>query len=203
MSYPPTGGLDPADPPTQTTSATGMGQGLMVIQAYPGRHRTAQTPGSLHMHVLVCICSNHGAFCTSVLDTNPCGVGGGSGRGEDLLKRGGGGGLGREGVPGGGPPTPARTYPTHRETEHLLQNEQLSTCICHVVCCKQWKFIVACQFRVPTSHQCTTTTTKRDIHSLMSNDSDQSELDSPELEAPSVVELELEPDDGDELESLP
>ena len=51
-----------------------------------------------------------------------------------------------------------------------------------------------------------TTTTKRDIHHLMPNDSDlscQSELDSPELEPPSVVELELEPDDDDEPESLP
>ena len=40
----------------------------------------------------------------------------------------------------------------------------------------------------------------------MPNDSDlscQSELDSPELEPPSVVELELEPDDDDEPESLP
>ena len=40
----------------------------------------------------------------------------------------------------------------------------------------------------------------------MPNDSDlscQSELDSPELEPPSVVELELEPDDDDKLESLP
>ena len=57
------------------------------------------------------------------------------------------------------------------------------------------------------SHQYTTTTTKRDIHHLMQNDSDlscQSELDSPELEPPSVVELELEPDDDDDKpESLP
>ena len=40
----------------------------------------------------------------------------------------------------------------------------------------------------------------------MSNDSDlscQSELDLPELEPPLVVELELEPDDDDEPESLP
>ena len=40
----------------------------------------------------------------------------------------------------------------------------------------------------------------------MPNDSDlscQSELDSPELGTPSVVELELEPDDDDEPESLP
>ena len=40
----------------------------------------------------------------------------------------------------------------------------------------------------------------------MPNDSDlscQSELDSPELEPPAVVELELEPDDDDESESLP
>ena len=40
----------------------------------------------------------------------------------------------------------------------------------------------------------------------MPNDSDlscQSELDSPELELPSVVELELEPDDDDKPESLP
>ena len=40
----------------------------------------------------------------------------------------------------------------------------------------------------------------------MPNDSDlscQSELDSPELEPPSVVELELEPDADDEPELLP
>ena len=37
----------------------------------------------------------------------------------------------------------------------------------------------------------------------MTNDSDQSELDSPELEPPSVVELELEPDDDYEIDSLP
>ena len=40
----------------------------------------------------------------------------------------------------------------------------------------------------------------------MPNDSDlscRSELDSPELEPPSVVELELEPDDDGEPESLP
>ena len=40
----------------------------------------------------------------------------------------------------------------------------------------------------------------------MPNDSDlscQSELDPPELEPPSVVELELEPDDDDESESVP
>ena len=40
----------------------------------------------------------------------------------------------------------------------------------------------------------------------MPNDSDlscQTELDSPELEPPSVVELELEPDDDNEPESLP
>ena len=40
----------------------------------------------------------------------------------------------------------------------------------------------------------------------MPNDSDlscQSELDSPELERPLVVELELEPDADDEPESLP
>ena len=45
------------------------------------------------------------------------------------------------------------------------------------------EFIIGCQFRVPTSPQYTTTTTKRDIHHLMPNDSDlscQSELDSPE-----------------------
>ena len=40
----------------------------------------------------------------------------------------------------------------------------------------------------------------------MPNDSDlscQSELDSSELEPPLAVELELEPDDDDEPESLP
>ena len=39
----------------------------------------------------------------------------------------------------------------------------------------------------------------------MPNDSDlscESELDSPELDPPSVMELELEPDDDDESESL-
>ena len=53
------------------------------------------------------------------------------------------------------------------------------------------------------SNQCTTTTTKRDVHHLMMNDGDQSELDSLELEPLLVVELELEPDDDYELESLP
>ena len=46
---------------------------------------------------------------------------------------------------------------------------------------------------------------KRDIHHLMPNDSDlscRSELDSPQLEPLSVVELELEPDDVDEPKSL-
>ena len=52
------------------------------------------------------------------------------------------------------------------------------------------------------SNQCTTTT-KRDVHHLMMNDGDQSELDSLELEPLLVVELELEPDDDYELESLP
>ena len=112
---------------------------------------------------------------------------------RDLLERGGGGGAVR------------RNIPNPQGTEKLLENEQLSTWKCHVVGRKQRKFIIECQFRVPTSHQYTTTTTKRDIHHLMPNDSDlpcQSELDSPELEPPSVVELELEPDD-DEPESLP
>ena len=113
--------------------------------------------------------------------------------------RSGGGEVGR-GSRGEPPPPP--NIPNPQGTE----NEQLSTWKCHVVGRKQRKFIIECQFRVPTSHQYTTTTTKRDIHHLMPNDSDhscQSELDSPELEPPSVVELELEPDDDDEPESLP
>ena len=117
------------------------------------------------------------------------------------LSGGGGGSRGRgEGVP------PCRNIPNPHGTEKLLENEQLSTWKCHVVGRKQRKFIIECQFTVPTSHQYTTTTTKRDIHHLMPNDSDlscQSELDSPELEPPSVVELELEPNDDDESESLP
>ena len=87
-----------------------------------------------------------------------------------------------------------------------MENEQLSTWKCHVVSRKQRKFIIECQFRVPTSHQYTTTTTKRDTYHLMPNDSDlscQSESNSPELEPPLVVELELEPHDDDVPESLP
>ena len=120
---------------------------------------------------------------------------------RDLLERGGGGV-----VQGEAPPPPCRNITNPQGTEKLLENEQLSTWECHVVGRKQRKFIIECQFRVPTSHQYTTTTTKRDIHHLMPNDSDlscQSELDSPELEPPSVVELELGPDDDDEPESLP
>ena len=108
---------------------------------------------------------------------------------RDLLER-GGGGAGRgsrgggEGVQGGAPPPPpCRNIPNPQGTEKLLENEQLSAWKCHVVGRKQRKFIIECQFRVPTSHQYTTTTTKRDIHHLMPNDSDlscQSELDSPE-----------------------
>ena len=115
----------------------------------------------------------------------------------------GGGGRGSRGEPP--PPPPEHTQSTGKK-ENLLENEQLSTWKCHVVGRKQRKFIIECQFRVPTSHQYTTTTTKRDIHHLMPNDIDlscQSKLDSPKLEPPSVVELELEPDDDDEYESLP
>ena len=133
-------------------------------------------------------------------DDGPFGLGGRGGR--DLLERGGEGGRGSRGEP----PPPCRNIPNPRGTEKLLENEQLSTWECHVVGRKQRKFIIECQFRVPTSHQYKTTTTKQDIHHLMPNDSDlscQSELDSPELEPPSAVELELEPDDDDEPESLP
>ena len=123
------------------------------------------------------------------------------------LSGGGGGVQGRGGGgPGGRGPPPCRNIPNPQGTEKLLENAQLSTWKCHVVGRKQRKFIIECQVRVPTSHQYTTTTTKRDIHHLMPNDSDlscQSELDSPELEPPSVVELELEPDDDDEPEPLP
>ena len=129
--------------------------------------------------------------------------GGGGGAGTCLS---GGGGEGVQGRGGGGqgggvPPLPEHTQSTGN------RNEQFSTWKCHVVGRKQRKFIIECQFRVPTSHQYTTTTTKRDIHHPMPNDSDlscQSELDSPELEPPLVVELKLEcDDDDDEPESLP
>ena len=126
-----------------------------------------------------------------------------SGVGARTCLSGGGGGEGVQGTGGGGPGGKA---PPPQGTEKLLENEQLSTWKCHVVGRKQRKFIIECQFRVPTSHQYTTTTTKRDIHHLMPNDSDlscQSELDSPELEPPSLVELELQPDDDDKPESLP
>ena len=119
-----------------------------------------------------------------------------------MLERAGEGGRGS----GGEGSPPCRNIPNPQGTEKLLENEQLSTWKCHVVGRKQRKFIIECQFRVPTSHQYKTTTTKRDIHHLMPNDSNlscQSELDLPELEPPSVVELELEPDDDDDPESLP
>ena len=128
---------------------------------------------------------------------------------RDLLEQGGGGGgpgEGGRGSKGDPPPPPCRNIPNLQGTEKLLENEQLSTWKCHVVGRKQRKFIIECQFRVPTSHQYTTTTTQRDIHHLMPNDSDlscQSALDSPEPEPPSLVELELEPDDDDKPESLP
>ena len=137
-------------------------------------------------------------FAVSGPPTQPSGGGGGAGT---CLSGGGGGGG-----PGGRGPPPCRNIPNPQGTEKLLENEQLSTWKCHVVGRKQRKFIIECQFRVPTSHQYTTTTTKRGIHHLMPNDSDlscQLESDSPELEPPSAVELELEPDDDDEPESLP
>ena len=123
------------------------------------------------------------------------GGGGEGGRGS----RGGGEGVQGEGVP------PRRNVPSPQGTENLLGNEPLSTWKCHLVGSKQSQFIIAGQFRVPSSNQDTTNTTKRDIHHLMPTHSDhgQSELDSPELEPPSVVEVELEPDDDEESESLP
>ena len=112
---------------------------------------------------------------------------------------------GGEGVQGGGVlPQPAGTYPIHREQKkHWRMNNPGHG---NVMLSAVNEFIIECQFRVPTSHQYTTTTTKRDIHHPMPNDGDlccQSELNSPELEPPSVVELELESDDDDEPESLP
>ena len=132
------------------------------------------------------------------------GNGGGGGAGT-CLSGGGGPGEGGTGSRGEPPPPPAGT-PNPQGTGKLLENEQLSTWKCHVLGRNQRKSIIECQFRVPTSHQYTTTATKRDIHHLMPNDSDlscQSELDLPELEPPSVVELELDPNDDDEPESLP
>ena len=123
---------------------------------------------------------------------------------RDLLERGGEGGRGSrgggEGVQGGAPPPPRRNVPSPQGTENLLGNEPLSTWKCHLVGRKQSQFIIASQFRVPSSNQDTTNTTKRDIHHLMPTHSDhgQSELDSPELEPPSAVEVELEPDDDEE-----
>ena len=132
--------------------------------------------------------------------------GGGSGT---CLSGGGGGGEGVQGRGGGGPggrgPPPRRNVSSPQGTENLLGNEPLSTWKCHLVGSKQSQFIIAGQFRVPSSNQDTTNTTKRDIHHLMPTHSDhgQSELDSPELESPFVVEVELEPDDDEESESLP
>ena len=84
---------------------------------------------------------------------------------RDLLERGGGRGSSP-------PPPPCRNIPNPQGTEKLFENEQLSTWKCHVVGCKQRKFIIECLFRVPKSHQYTTTTTKREIHHLMPNNSD-------------------------------
>ena len=123
----------------------------------------------------------------------------GGGGGERVQGRGGGG-------PGGRcPPPPRRNVPSPQGTENFLGNEPLSTWKCHLVGSKENQFIIAGQFRVPSSNQDTTNTTKRDIHHLMPTLSDhgQSELDSPELEPASVVEVELEPDDDEESESLP
>ena len=78
------------------------------------------------------------------------------------------------------PPPPEHTQSTGNRK---IIDEQLSTWKCHVISRKQRKFIIECQFRVPTSHQYTTTTTKWGIHHLVPNDNDlscQSELDSPE-----------------------
>ena len=97
--------------------------------------------------------------------------------------RGGGGpgegGRGSRGEPP--PPPPCRNVPSPQGTENLLGNEPLSTWKCHLVGSKQSQFIIAGQFRVPSSNQDTTNTTKRDIHHLMPTHSDhgQSELDSP------------------------
>ena len=133
------------------------------------------------------------------------GGGGGGGAGTCLSRGGrgvGGPGEGGRGSRGEGSPPPVGTT---WSTENLLGNEPLSTWKCHLVGSKQSQFIIASQFRVPSSNQDTTNTTKRDIHHLMPTHSDhgQSELDSPELEPPSVVEVELEPDDDEESESLP
>ena len=88
-------------------------------------------------------------------------------------------------------PPPCRNVPSPQGTENLLGNEPLSTWKCHLVGSKQSQFIIAGQFRVPSSNQDTTNTTKLDIHHLMPTHSDhgQSELDSPELEPPSLVEV--------------
>ena len=117
------------------------------------------------------------------------------------LSGGGGGGPGE----GGGVPPPRRNVRSPQGTENLLGNGPLSTWKCHLVGSKQSQFIIAGQFKVPSSNQDTTNRTKRDIHHLMPTHSDhgQSKLDSPELEPPSVVEVELEPDDDEESESLP
>ena len=133
------------------------------------------------------------------------GRGGGAGTCLSGGGRGGGGPGEGGGGPGGSPPPPRRNVPSPQGTENLPGNEPLSTWKCHLVCSKQSQFIIAGQFRVPSSNQDTTNTTKRDIHHLMPTHSDhgQSELDSPELEPPSVVEVELKPDDDEESESLP
>ena len=89
---------------------------------------------------------------------------GGEGAGT-CLSGGGGGGRGSkgggEGVQGGGGPPPRRNVPSPQGTENLLGNEPLSTWKCHLVGSKQSQFIIAGQFRVPSSNQDTTNTTKR------------------------------------------
>ena len=119
------------------------------------------------------------------------------------LSGGGGPGEGGRGSRGEAtPPPPRRNVPSPQGTENLLGNEPLSTWKCHLGS-KQNQFIIAGQFRVPSSNQDTTNTTQRDILMPTHSDHGQSELDSPELEPPSVVEVELEPDDDEESESLP
>ena len=111
---------------------------------------------------------------------------------RDLLEGGGSRGGG-EGVQGGAPPPPRRDIPNPQGTEKLLDNSAHGNVMLLAVNKRNSSL---CQFRVPTSHQYTTTTTKRDIHHLMPNDSD--------LFCQSELELEqLEPDDDDEPESLP
>ena len=175
--------MGPPPPTPCRTSSSALRMLAVWVPSLQALNIARDEPSSLHQLYTARVGEGHGGAVSSLLYATP--------PPQDLLERGGGRG-------GGGPggPPPCRNIPNPQGTEKSFENEEPSTWNYHVVGRKQRKFIIECQFRVPTSHQYTTTTTKRDIHHLMPNDSDvscQSELDSPELELPSEVEVEREP----------